>query len=412
SDLSKLYKFNIKTRKSTVIFESEKTDIEQYILDDTETAPIAVAEYYLRQKWNVLDKKYLKDFQILEQAQDADFYISGRSHDDNIWLVTYTSSIKPVLYYLYNRKDKILTPLTFHRPALNKYTLSRKRPVIIKNRDGMEMVGYLTLPLGAKEKNLPFIINPAQFLWGRYYAEFDTIPQFFSNRGYAILQINTRGSAGFGKKYLESGNKEWGNKVLDDLEDAINWAIQQGIADPERIGAFGLGLGGFEALSFSYQKPGILKAVVVQSAPINLISFLENLPPSWKQHKAIFMERFGNPEEDERMLKKVSPYYNGFRIRVPVLMIQGTDTPMIDEKETKKLAKRIKKNRTPIITITFNNEGYNWFTNPGNAIASFGLIEAFLNNYLDGRVEPLSNTDKIILHKHSYFALDPDYKGK
>jgi dipeptidyl aminopeptidase/acylaminoacyl peptidase len=386
SDLSKLYKFNIKTRKSKVVFESAKTDVEQFILNATETAPIAIAEYYLRQKWNILDKTYQQDFQIIEQAQDADFYISGRSHDDNIWMITYTSSTKPVLYYLYYRRDKILTPLTVHRPELNKYILSSKRPVIIKNRDGMDMVGYLTLPSGVKEKNLPFIINPAHYVWGRYYAEFDTIPQFFANRGYAILQINTRGSYGFGKKYLESGNKEWGNKMLDDIEDAVNWAIQQNIADPERIAAFGLGVGGFQALSFSYQKPGILKAVVVQSAPLNLISFLENLPPSWKQHKAIFLERFGNPDEDEKMLKKVSPYYNGFRIRVPVLMIQGTDTSIIDEKETKKLAKRIKKNRTAIIALIFKNEGYNWFIHPANAIASFGLTELFLSNYLVVRV--------------------------
>jgi dipeptidyl aminopeptidase/acylaminoacyl peptidase len=276
-----------------------------------------------RVQWKSLNPKIAEDLKHLQQGADGEFRIANADQDWQTWVVSYSADVRPTDYYLYDRRANKLKHLFTARPELAKYTLAPMKPVMIKSRDGLALVSYLTLPVGMKPKNLPtvLLVHGGPFIrdaWG-YNAEV----QWLANRGYAVLQVNYRGSTGFGKKFENAGHRQSGAKMHDDLVDAVRWAIQEGIADPKRVAIYGSSYGGYAALVGASFTPDVFAGAISVCGISNLVSFLKSVPPAYEQFKKQYAMWYGDVEKEEEFLKSRSPLFKADRIRIPLLIAQG-----------------------------------------------------------------------------------------
>jgi dipeptidyl aminopeptidase/acylaminoacyl peptidase len=271
---------------------------------------------------------------------------------------------------------------------LAKYELAPMKPVTIKSRDGLELVCYLTLPLGVEAKKLPMVLFVHGGPWGRDVWGFNSEAQWLANRGYAVLQVNYRGSTSFGKKFLHAGDREWAGKMHDDLIDAVNWAIEEGIADPKQVAIFGGSYGGYAALVGATFTPDVFACAVDVVGPSNLVTLLKSIPPYWEPMKKLFAVRVGDPEKEEEFLKSRSPLFKADRIRIPMLIAQGKNDPRVKQAESEQIVAAIRKAGKPVEYMVFEDEGHG-FARPENSLKFNAAAEAFLAKHLQGgRMEP------------------------
>jgi dipeptidyl aminopeptidase/acylaminoacyl peptidase len=344
-----------------------------------------------RTTWTIVDPAVKPDFEGIARLHEGDFSVVNRDQRDANWLVAFTSDRGPVSYYSWNRSEKRGTFLFVHQPKLNGLQLAAMQPVVVQSRDGLALNGYLTLPVGVPAKNLPLVLFVHGGPWARDGWGYNPYAQWFANRGYACLQINFRGSTGYGKKFLNAGNKQWGLKMHDDLIDAVDWAIAKGYADPQKVAIMGGSYGGYAALAAVTFTPEKFACSVDIVGPSNLKTLIGSIPPYWKPVRSMFDVRMGNvddPKEAE-LIKNASPLFKADKIVRPLLIGQGANDPRVKQAESEQIVDAIAKNRGKVTYVLYPDEGHG-FARPENRIDFNARAEAFLARHLGGRAEPVA----------------------
>ncbi len=390
---ARLLEIDIQTGKSKVVAEDKQFDVTGILTHPRKRNLEAVQFQRARSEWLVTAASVEEDFDALKKVHDGDVNIENRSLDDKAWIVSYTVADGPIYYYLYDQPTKKSTLLFTHRPKLEQYQLSKMQPISYKARDGMTIYGYLTLPTGVEPKNLPMILNVHGGPWGRDVWGWNREVQWLANRGYAVLQINFRGSTGYGKDYLNAGNREWAGKMHNDLLDGKAWAVQQGYADPKRVCIYGGSYGGYATLVGVSFTPNEFVCGVDLFGPSNLLTLMQSIPPYWVPIKSMFNRRMGNAETEPEFLKSKSPLFKADQISVPLLIAQGANDARVKEAESNQIVAAVRKNGKEVEYLIFPDEGHG-FVRPANNLKFYAAAEPFLAKYLGGRFEPPSDEEK------------------
>ena len=374
------------------IAASDKADIQGVEFDPDTDHPQAVSWYYTREEWKILDESIREDWEYLESVDEGDLSIGTRDNDDDTWTVAYIDDDGPIKYYLYDRDAREATFLFTNRSALEGYALSEMHPIVIEARDGMKLVSYLTLPLGQTmetARNLPMVLLVHGGPWGRDAWGYNSLHQWLANRGYAVLSVNFRGSTGFGKEFVNAGDREWAGAMHNDLLDAVAWATDDGLANPDRIAIMGGSYGGYATLVGLTFTPEVFAAGVDIVGPSHVRTLLESIPPYWKPMLSLFESRVGALSEPE-YLDLISPLTKVDQIRRPLLIGQGANDPRVKQAESEQIVAAMQANNIPVTYVVFPDEGHG-FARPENSMAFFAVTEAFLAQHLGGKYEPIDD---------------------
>lgn len=389
ADTSRLVKVDIASGKELVTIAMDpRVDIGGALIHPDTHLVQAVAFNYLRNQWRVLDPGIQADFSALAELGRGEFYIGGRDHADKTWLITYVVDDGPVAYFAYDRTTRKSELLFVTQPELSKYKLAQMEPMIIKARDGFPLVSYLTLPAGVKAQNLPLVLNVHGGPWARDAWGYDAEAQWLANRGYACLQVNFRGSTGFGKKFLHAGNRQWGVGAMQhDLSDAVKWAIAKGIADPKRICIYGGSYGGYATLAGLVFTPELYACGVDIVGPSNIRTLFQSIPPYWAPFKKQFVLQVGDVETDEALNQKISPLFHAGSVRVPLIIAQGANDPRVNIREADQMVEAMRAKGLAVTYVVYTDEGHG-FARPNNRLDFYGRVDEFLARHLGGRSEP------------------------
>ena len=386
ANAARLVALDLATGDTDVLVEDTRYDVADVMVHpDTHEAQAAAVER-ARAEWTVLDDSIRDDFEAIRNLARGDFGVTSRDRADENWIVGFTADDGGASYYVYDREKKSGEHLLDARPDLAEYTLARMEPVSFTTRDGLKMEGYLMLPPGENQENLPMVLDVHGGPWARDGWGYDPEAQWFANRGYACLQVNYRGSTGYGKEFLNAGNKEWGAKMHDDLVDAVRWAVEEGVADPERVAIFGGSYGGYAALAGATFTPELFRCAVDIVGPSNLMTLINSIPPYWEPLKAIFTKRVGDPETEEEFLKSRSPLFSVDRIGIPMLIAQGANDPRVKQAESEQIVAAMKEKGIAHEYMLFEDEGHG-FARPENRLKFYAAAEKFLAEHLGGRME-------------------------
>jgi len=328
-----------------------------------------------------------QDYATLQERL-AGFVVSIGSSDldETLWIVSASGDVEPGRTYLFDRETDELTLQYEIRERLPREHLATMTPIRYESKDGLEIPAYLTLPKGVEPRQLPLLAVPHGGPWGRDAWGYDVLAQFFANRGYAVLQPNFRGSTGYGKEFLDAGNGEWGDAMQDDITAGVEYLIEEGIADPERVGIFGGSYGGYAVLAGLAFTPDVYAAGVSLVGPSNLLTLLASIPPYWEAQRTMFNERVGDPSdpEDRERLIRQSPLFSADQIRAPLLVIQGANDPRVKKAESEQIVVALRERGFPVEYLLAPDEGHG-FARPVNNLAAFAASERFLAMHLDGR---------------------------
>jgi dipeptidyl aminopeptidase/acylaminoacyl peptidase len=352
----------------------------------------AVIYFRDRIAWKLLDASLEKDIEQLRALQAGDFQITSRSRDDRVWFVKFETDTGPITNYAYDRDTQQATLLFESIPELKDYSLAEMEPFRYEARDGLTLHGYITFPRGVPREHLPMVINPHGGPWYRDKWGYNPEVQWLANRGYICLNVNFRSSTTYGKESINAGDHEWGRNMLFDLIDAAEWAVEQGYADPERIGIYGGSYGGYQALCASTFTPEFFTCAIDVVGPSNLITFMNAFPPQWETRKPRFYLRGGHPERDQEMLRERSPYFHADRIRIPILIAQGANDPRVKQAESDQIVAKLEENGVEHEYLLFEDEGHG-FAHPDNRETFYSAAEAFLAKHLGGRQESESTSN-------------------
>jgi dipeptidyl aminopeptidase/acylaminoacyl peptidase len=317
-------------------------------------------------------------------------FVTAMNRDEDVMVVRTLNDRSLGSYYLYERAGDRLTKLADRNPWLAENQLAPMKPVSYKSRDGLTIHGYLTLPLGVAPKNLPVVVNPHGGPWARDEWGFNPEIQFLANRGYAVLQVNFRGSTGYGRKFFESSFKQWGRAMQDDVSDGVKWLIAQGIADSSRVAIYGGSYGGYATLAGLTFSPELYAAGVDYVGVSNLFTFMKTIPPYWKPFLDQFYEMVGNPERDSVAMAAASPVFHVDRIRAPLLVAQGAKDPRVNINESNQIVDALRKRGIDVQYIVKENEGHG-FHNEENRFEFYEAMESFLGKHVKpARGKPVS----------------------
>jgi dipeptidyl aminopeptidase/acylaminoacyl peptidase len=391
SDTARVVERNLATNSEKIIAASPDVDAGNVIIRHRTHIVQAVSFAPGRTRWTVVDPSIQADFDAIAKLNDGDFILINRSDDDATWLLAFTSDRGPVRYYSWDRNAKKGTFLFAHQSKLDGLRLAEIKPVVIRSRDGLSLNSYLTLPVGVAPKNLPMVLLVHGGPWGRDFWGYNSVVQWLANRGYAILQVNFRGSTGYGKKLLYAGNKQWGLKMHEDLIDAVDWAVKQGYADPKRIAIMGGSYGGYAALAGATFTPEKFSCAIDIVAPSNLKTLISSIPPYWKAIRSIFDSRMGNVDDpkDAELIQNASPLFKADKIVRPLLIGHGANDPRVNQKESGQIVEAIEKNKGKVTYVLYSDEGHG-FARPENRLDFNARAETFLAECLGGRAEPLA----------------------
>jgi dipeptidyl aminopeptidase/acylaminoacyl peptidase len=371
-----------------VIAVDPRCDLGGVMIDPDKHEIQAVRFNYTMREWKILDESIKQDFAELAKLSEGEFFIVSRDRDDLTWIVATMVDDGPVSWYSFDRKNRKATFLFSNRTDLDNFTLAKMKPVVIEARDGMKLVSYLTLPPGSSGKNLPLVLNVHGGPWARDSWGLNPETQWLANRGYAVLQVNFRGSTGFGKKHLHAGDLEWGvGKMQHDLTDAVKWAIAEGIADPDKVCIYGWSYGGYATLAGLVFTPDLYACGVNGVGPSNIQTLFASIPPYWAPLKKMFTMRVGDVENDEELNRKISPLFHVDNIQAPLLIGQGANDPRVNIREADQIFEAMKAKNLPVEYIVYTDEGHG-FARPPNRLDFYGRAEEFLAKHLGGRAQP------------------------
>ncbi len=390
---ARLLEIDIASGKQKVVSEDPQFDVRSTINNPKTNTLEAISYAKEKVEYVFVDPKLKADFAVLSKVHSGEIDSLSQSLDDNRWIVGFMSDDAPEYWYLYDRPTQKATLLFSNRPQLEKYKLSKMQPIEYTARDGMKLYGYLTTPAGMEAKNLPMVVFVHGGPWGRDEWGYNRYAQWLSNRGYAVLQINFRGSTGYGKKYVNAGDKQWAGAMHTDLLDGKDWVVKQGIADPAKVCIMGGSYGGYATLAGVTFSPDAFACGVDIVGPSNLNTLLKTIPPYWSTILSTFHKRMG---DTEAVLTAQSPLFKADQIKVPLLIGQGKNDPRVNVAESDQIVAAMRKNNKPVEYYVFPDEGHG-FAKPTNNMAFNAVTEEFLAKYLGGRAEPPSEAESKLL---------------
>jgi dipeptidyl aminopeptidase/acylaminoacyl peptidase len=401
-DTAALFAVDLATGKSTLLAEDAKADV-QNLMTCPVTGKVQAAGFtYDRQTWKVLDASIQADLDALKAVDPGELTITARTLKDDLWTVAFLSDRGPSRYYLYDRAKKKATYLFTNKKDLEGLPLVPMHPVVIPSRDGLSLVSYLSLPRacdptgsGKPARPVPMVLDVHGGPWARDSWGYNSQHQWLANRGYAVLSVNFRGSTGFGKKFLVAANLEWARKMHDDLLDAVDWAVKQGIADKSKVAISGGSYGGYATLVGLTFTPEVFACGVDVVGPSSLLTLLQSVPPYWKPQLDMMRKRVGDldTEEGKKLLIERSPLTHVQKIKRPLLIGQGANDPRVKQAEADQIVKAMQENKIPVTYVLYPDEGHG-FARPPNRISFYAIQEAFLAPILGGRAEPIGDALK------------------
>ncbi|MCD4841418.1 MAG: S9 family peptidase [Methanosarcinales archaeon] len=393
------FTMDLETGEQTLIAEDPHADTSNLMIHPTEKIVQAVAFTYERRHWQIIDESIADDLAYLKTVADGDVEVVSRTLDDEYWMVAYVLDDGPIQYYRYDRGEKSAEFLFTHRKALEGLSLAKMHPVVIKSRDGLDLVSYYTLPIGSDsdldgypDEPLPMVLFVHGGPWARDNWGYNSVHQWLANRGYVVLSVNFRSSTGFGKAFINAGNLEWGGKMHDDLIDAVNWTVQEGIADPDQVAIMGGSYGGYATLWGMTNTSDTFACGVDIVGISNLITLLETIPPYWEPQIELFATRVGDhrTEEGRAFLARRSPLTYVDQIEKPLLIGQGANDPRVKQAESDQIVQAMQDVNIPVIYLLYTDEGHG-FARPENRLSFYAVTDAFLAEHLGGRYEPIGD---------------------
>jgi dipeptidyl aminopeptidase/acylaminoacyl peptidase len=382
-DKQAIVKINPATAKETgMIYQNPEVDVDSLAFSKKRRVLTYVTYTTSKQQRKYLDQPTEKMFTAVEQKLPGYLVVGvGNDHDENQFIMSATSDRTPGFRYLCNAKTGELTKLAEVAPWLKADQLANMKPIEYKSRDGLTIQGYLTLPAGREAKNLPVVVNPHGGPWARDEWGYNPEVQFLANRGYAVLQMNFRGSTGYGRKFWEASFKQWGKTMQDDITDGVQWLIKEGIADPKRVAIYGGSYGGYATLAGVTFTPDLYAAAVDYVGVANLFTFMNTIPPYWKPFLEMFHEMVGDPEKDKDLLAAASPVMHADKIKTPLFVAQGAQDPRVNKNESDQMVEALKKRGVDVEYMVKDNEGHG-FHNEENRFAFYEAMEKFLDQHL------------------------------
>jgi len=411
-DTKALLQVDLQTGKTIKeIFSTDACDVGGIMLDD-DTKEVRMVSYTIAKRERIFfDKELERDFQYLtELGPDGEVAIVSQTTDESLWVVSYSRSDGPTEYHLYDQVKKTLKPLFVSRPELVKYKFATMEDVRIPTRDGLELVGYLTRPKEDTNVATPLILKVHGGPWARDFWGFSAADQWFANRGYATLSVNFRGSTGYGKTFLHEGDGQWGiGSMQHDLTDSVQWAIDQGIADPDKVCIYGGSYGGYACLAGLTFTPDLYRCGVDIVGPSNVKTLLDSIPSYWGPLRNQMLLKIGDVDSDEEFNKNISPLFHVDKIKAPLLIGQGANDPRVKQAEADQIAFSMQAKGIPVEYVLYPDEGHG-FARPDNRIDFNGRVELFLKEHLGGRAEdfvkPEGSTAEFPLLKGDAIAKD------
>ena len=391
---------DVETGETTIVAQNDRADIGGTIRD-AETGEVeAYSVNYLKNEWVALDPEVKASLDFLSANLEGEFGISSRTEDDTKWIVGNDPVISPAKSFLFDREANTLTQLYVSRPELEGAPLQPMHTLELKSRDGLTLPSYLTLPPGSDsdgdgkpDEAVPMVLLVHGGPWARDGYGYNAGHQWLANRGYAVMSVNFRGSTGFGKDFINASNLQWSKTMHDDLIDATQWAIDEGVAIEDKVAIMGGSYGGYATLVGLTYTPETFACGVDIVGPSNLETLLSTIPPYWAPVVAQFHERMGNPNtpEGKQLLIDASPLYKADQITKPLLIGQGANDPRVNQAESDQIVEAMKEKGIPVTYVLYPDEGHG-FAKPANNIAFNAVAENFLAKCLGGRAEPIGGT--------------------
>jgi dipeptidyl aminopeptidase/acylaminoacyl peptidase len=387
-DKQALVKFDIANgTESEVLFETDEADLSGVVYSKKDKKLLSTNYYTSKQKSHFFDSKAQERTQKIEKllpGVEVRFASTNKAEDK--YMVRTFSDKSRGAYYLYDEKEDKLTKLADLSPWLDPSQLCDMKPIEYTSRDGLKIQGYLTLPKGVEAKNLPVVVNPHGGPWARDYWGFNPEVQFLANNGYAVLQMNFRGSTGFGKEFWQSSFKNWGKTMQDDISDGVFWLTEQGIAGSDKIAIYGGSYGGYATLAGLCFSPELYAAGVDYVGVSNLFTFMKTIPPYWKPMLDMLYEMVGNPETDSLLMASASPVFHVDNIKAPLFVAQGANDPRVNIDESDQIVNALKERGIDVEYMVKDNEGHG-FHNEENRFDFYRAMLVFLNKHLKSETE-------------------------
>ena len=398
-DTGALFALNLDTGEKTLVAEDPRADVGSAITHPTEKTLQAVSFTYSRTEWKILDESIRPDLDYLNSVEDGELVVTGRTLDDTQWTVAYVLDDGPLKFYRYDRPNRKVEYLFSSRTGLEQYEFVKMHTPVIKSRDGLNLVSYLSLPAGSDpdgdgrpNEPLPMVLDVHGGPWARDGWGYNSSHQWLANRGYAVLSVNYRGSTGFGKNFTNAANGEWAGKMHDDLIDAVNWAVDEGIAQRDKVAIMGGSYGGYATLVGVTFTPDVFACGVDIVGPSSLVTLLENIPPYWYSFLPVMKIRVGDvdTEEGREELLKRSPLSLVDKIEKPLLIGQGANDPRVTQLEADQIVESMTSKNIPVTYVLYPDEGHG-FSGEDNRMSFNAVTEAFLAENLGGRFEPVGS---------------------
>ncbi len=387
ANAGRLLRYEIGTGEAEVVAEDEHYDVTDVHLDPDTNEVRWVSFLRERLHHEVVDERVADDLAVLTDAEPGDLSLLDRDHADATWVVAYVRDDGPVRFHLYDRAARELTFLFEDRPELGGYRLAHTEPFAITARDGLELHGYLTAPAGQPARELPTVLLVHGGPWARDAWGYDSEVQWLANRGYLVVQVNFRGSSGYGKAFLNAGDREWAGRMHDDLLDAVDWVVDRGYADAGRVAIYGGSYGGYAALVGATFTPDRFACAVDLVGPSNLKTLIESVPPYWAPMIVQFHNRVGDPEADADFLWERSPLARAGEVSIPLLIAQGANDPRVKQAESEQIVAALRERGIDHEYLLFADEGHG-FAKPENRMAFYAATESFLARHLGGLEGP------------------------
>jgi dipeptidyl aminopeptidase/acylaminoacyl peptidase len=387
-DKRAIYKYDIENRKhQELIYEHPEVDVGHLLRSKKRKVITGVSFITDKRNYHFFDQNRKELQNTLERKLPGyEVAVTKMSKDETKMIVrTYTDKSRGA-YYFYDRSSAAFRKLAHVSPWLNEDNMADMKPIQYQSRDGLTIHGYLTLPKGVELKNLPVVVNPHGGPWARNRWGFNPEVQFLANRGLAVLQVNFRGSTGYGKAFWQAGFKEWGRKMQADITDGVHWLIQQGIADPSRVGIYGASYGGYATLAGLAFTPDLYACGVDYVGISNIFTFLDTIPPYWEPSRQKFYEMIGDPQKDKDLLKAASPLFHADKIKTPLFVAQGANDPRVKKAESDQIVEVLRKRGIDAQYMVKDDEGHG-FRNEENRFDFYRAMEEFLGKHLGSKVE-------------------------
>jgi dipeptidyl aminopeptidase/acylaminoacyl peptidase len=395
-DKSALTVLDLGTAKTTVLASSTRSDLAHVLADPKTGKPLAAAFEYAQLEWRAVDPSLKPDLEALGKQVPGFWFPLNQTEDNRRWVIWIDNPGKPIRFGLWNRDTRTLQDLYTARPALENAQLPLTSPHVIRSRDGLDLVSYLTLSANTsttgRMRPMPMVLMVHGGPWARDSMAYNPYAAWLSDRGYAVLSVNFRGSTGFGKRFVNAGDREWGGRMHDDLIDAVDWAIARGVADPDRIAIYGASYGGYAALVGLTKTPTRFACAVDVVGPSNLVTLLRNIPTYWQAYLENFKRRVGDPSTaaGRKFLEQRSPLFHADRIRRSLLIGQGANDPRVTQREADQIVNKMQARGLPVTYVLYADEGHG-FARPQNRLSFNAITEAFLARCLGGKAEPMGD---------------------